>query len=108
MTNALQNEEDKANRLSKLKIKLESAVQEGHDDLQKEKQIRSDVEKAKRRLEGDLKVHTQFMSLPSQDKEYHKHFEHKRFGMPACLSQYDCGQKSTIFFCSGAAGELRV
>ena len=105
MTNALQNEEDKANRLSKLKIKLESAVQEGHDDLQKEKQIRSDVEKAKRRLEGDLKVHTQFMS---QDKEYDKHFEHKRFGMPACLSQYDCGQKSKIFFCSGAAGELRV
>lgn len=62
VTNALQNEEDKANRLSKLKIKLESTVQEGHDDLQKEKQIRGEVEKAKRKLEGDLKVHTQLIN----------------------------------------------
>ena len=56
VTNTLQNEEDKANRLSKLKIKLENAVQEAHDELEKEKHVRGEVEKAKRKLEGDLKV----------------------------------------------------
>ncbi len=55
VTNSLQNEEDKANRLSKLKIKLESQVQETHDDLEKEKRVRAEVEKTKRKLEGDLK-----------------------------------------------------
>ena len=56
MTNSLQTEEDKANRLSKTKIKLESAVHEAHDELEKEKIHRADVEKAKRKIEGDLKV----------------------------------------------------
>ena len=56
LTNSLQSEEDKANRLSKTKIKLESAVHEAHDDLEKEKSHRGEVEKAKRKLEGDLKV----------------------------------------------------
>ena len=56
VTNTLQTEEDKANRLSKTKIKLESAVHEAHDDLEKEKAHRGEVEKAKRKLEGDLKV----------------------------------------------------
>lgn len=52
----MQGEEDKANRLSKLKVKLESSLAETHDDLQKEKKVRAEVEKAKRKLEGDLKV----------------------------------------------------
>ena len=56
MTNSLQAEEDKANRLSKTKIKLESAVHEAHDELEKEKSHRAEVEKAKRKIEGDLKV----------------------------------------------------
>lgn len=56
LTNGLQAEEDKANRLSKTKIKLESAVHEAHDELEKEKSHRADVEKAKRKIEGDLKV----------------------------------------------------
>ena len=56
LTNSLQAEEDKANRLSKTKIKLESAVHEAHDELEKEKSHRADVEKAKRKIEGDLKV----------------------------------------------------
>ena len=56
LTNSLQAEEDKANRLSKTKIKLESAVHEAHDELEKEKSHRAEVEKAKRKIEGDLKV----------------------------------------------------
>ena len=58
LTNSLQTEEDKANRLSKTKIKLESAVHEAHDELEKEKSHRADVEKAKRKIEGDLKVNS--------------------------------------------------
>ena len=56
LTTSLQSEEDKANRLSKTKIKLESAVHEAHDELEKEKGHRAEVEKAKRKIEGDLKV----------------------------------------------------
>ena len=56
VTNSLQAEEDKANRLSKTKIKLESAVHEAHDEFEKEKGHRIEVEKAKRKIEGDLKV----------------------------------------------------
>jgi hypothetical protein len=56
LTNSLQAEEDKANRLSKTKIKLESAVHEAHDEFEKEKSHRAEVEKAKRKIEGELKV----------------------------------------------------
>lgn len=53
---SLQAEEDKANRLTKLKNKLESHVQESHDELEKEKKDKAEMEKVRRKLEGDLKT----------------------------------------------------
>ncbi len=40
-----------------MKIKLESSLAETQDELGREKKVKADVEKAKRKLEGDLKVH---------------------------------------------------
>lgn len=56
LTNSLQNEEDKANRLGKLKTKLENTIAETNDELEREKRLRGDVEKVRRKLEADLKV----------------------------------------------------
>jgi hypothetical protein len=50
----LQKEEDKVNHLNKLKTKLEQTLDEFEDNLEREKKVRADVEKAKRKLEQDL------------------------------------------------------
>ena len=56
MTNSLQNEEDKANRLSKLKNKLEGQLAEQHDELEKSKRLHAELDKNKRKVDADLKV----------------------------------------------------
>merc|ERR1740131_497934 len=48
--------EDKCNHLSKVKGKLEQALDECEDTLEKEKKSKGDVEKLKRKVEGDLKL----------------------------------------------------
>ena len=53
---SLQEEEDKASRLSKTKTKLENTIAETNDELEREKRLRSDTEKNKRKVEADLKV----------------------------------------------------
>ena len=53
---SFQAEEDKANRLNKLKNKLEGQVQETQDELEKEKREKAEGEKVRRKLEGDLKT----------------------------------------------------
>ena len=53
---SLQTEEDKSSRLSKLKTKLENTIAETNDELEREKRLRGDVEKTRRKLEADLKV----------------------------------------------------
>merc|ERR1719239_1432164 len=52
----LQAEEDKGNHLNKLKTKLEQTLDELEDGLEREKKVRGDVEKAKKKLEQDKKV----------------------------------------------------
>lgn len=56
LTVGLQSEEDKSNRLSKLKTKLENTIAETNDELEREKRLRGDMEKVKRKLDADLKV----------------------------------------------------
>lgn len=56
LTNGLQAEEDKANRLGKLKTKLENTIAETNDELGREKRQRGDLEKVRRKVEADLKV----------------------------------------------------
>merc|ERR1712106_1283277 len=48
--------EDKCNHLSKVKTKLEQALDEAEDSIEREKKVRNDVEKTKRKIEGDLKL----------------------------------------------------
>jgi myosin heavy chain 6/7 len=52
----IQAMEDKCNHLSKVKGKLEQALDECEDSLEKEKKAKGDVEKLKRKVEGDLKL----------------------------------------------------
>merc|ERR1711997_1354812 len=52
----IQSMEDKCNHLNKVKGKLEQALDECEDGLEKKKKTKSDVEKLKRKVEGDLKL----------------------------------------------------
>ncbi len=56
LTAGLQSEEDKSSRLSKMKTKLENTIAETNDELEREKRLRGDTEKVRRKLEADLKV----------------------------------------------------
>merc|ERR1712073_1526 len=52
----IQAAEDKCNHLSRVKGKLEQALDEAEDALEREKKVKGDVEKSKRKLEGDLEL----------------------------------------------------
>merc|ERR1711988_1539334 len=52
----IQTNEDKCNHLSRVKGKLEQALDEVEDALEREKKTKGDVEKSKRKIEGDLKL----------------------------------------------------
>merc|ERR1719206_750549 len=51
-----QKTEEECNHLSKVKGKLEQCLDESEDALEREKKVKGDVEKAKRKIEGDLKL----------------------------------------------------
>merc|ERR1711997_122278 len=52
----LQAAEDKVGHLNKIKSKLEQTLDELNDSLAREKRARTDIEKQRRKVEGDLKV----------------------------------------------------
>jgi len=52
----IQAAEDKCNHLSRVKGKLEQALDEAEDALEREKKVKADVDKGKRKVEGDLKL----------------------------------------------------
>merc|ERR1719242_2202581 len=52
----IQAAEDKCNHLSRVKGKLQQALDEAEDALECEKKSEGDVEKSKRKVEGDLKL----------------------------------------------------
>jgi len=68
----LQASEDKVEHLSKIKQKLEITLDELNDSLDKEKRGRSDTEKARRKVEGELKVTQETVSDLQQQKEEHE------------------------------------
>merc|ERR1712020_203881 len=55
-TEDLQSTQDKVDHLSNIKSKLESTLDELEDACNKEKRSRADIEKSRRKLEGELKV----------------------------------------------------
>merc|ERR1711874_271954 len=52
----LQSIEDRCNHLNRVKAKLEQNLDELEDTLEREKKLRGDVKKMKRKTEGDLKL----------------------------------------------------
>ena len=52
----LQYEEDKTNHTNKVKQKLESTLDDLEDSLEREKRARTDLDKQKRKVEGELKI----------------------------------------------------
>nr|XP_029518528.1 myosin-6-like [Oncorhynchus nerka] len=65
----LQSEEDKVNTLTKAKAKLEQQVDDIEGSLKNEK-VRMDLERSKRKLEGDLKLtHESLMDLENDKQQ---------------------------------------
>merc|ERR1711892_17019 len=58
----IQAAEDKCQHLSKVKGKLEQALDEAEDGLEREKKVKGDVDKAKKKVEGDLKLTQEALS----------------------------------------------
>merc|ERR1712172_285454 len=66
----LQGAEEKVDHLNKIKSRLESTLDELNNSLANEKRGRIDVEKARRRVEGELKISQEAVSdLERQKKE---------------------------------------
>merc|ERR1719225_518861 len=66
----LQAAEEKVEHLNRIKSKLEMTLDELNDSLSKEKRSRIDTEKARRRVEGELKISQEAVSdLERQKKE---------------------------------------
>merc|ERR1711970_1047914 len=65
----LQTAVDKVDHLSKIKSKLESTLDELEDSHSKEKKGRADIEKARRKLEGELKVTQETVSDLERSKK---------------------------------------
>ncbi|CAF96863.1 unnamed protein product, partial [Tetraodon nigroviridis] len=76
----LQAEEDKVNTLTKAKIKLEQQVDDAH--WNKRKKLRMDLERAKRKLEGDLKLSLEsIMDLENDKQQLEEKLKKKDFEM---------------------------
>ena len=52
----MQAEEDKVHHMEKVRQKLESQMDDLEDTIEREKRSRQDLEKSKRKVEGELKV----------------------------------------------------
>merc|ERR1719367_1748133 len=65
----LQVAEDKLDHLSNIKSKLEQTLDELNDSLAREKRGRSDIEKQRRKVEGDLRVMQEAVSELERSKE---------------------------------------
>ncbi|CAL8257149.1 unnamed protein product [Arctogadus glacialis] len=65
----LQAEEDKVNILTKAKAKLEQQVDDIEGSLEQEKKLRMDLERIRRKLEGDLKLSLESLMDLENDKQ---------------------------------------
>uniref|UniRef100_A0A672V8V8 Myosin heavy chain 3 n=1 Tax=Strigops habroptila TaxID=2489341 RepID=A0A672V8V8_STRHB len=66
----LQIEEDKANTLTKARIKLEQQVNDVEGSLEQERKVCMDLERAKRKFEGDLKLAQETIVDLENDKQH--------------------------------------
>jgi len=86
----LQGASDKVDHLSKIKQKLESTLDELESSLEREKRGRADLEKQRRKVEGDLKVTQETVSeLERSKKELEAHIARKDKEMGTLISKLD-------------------
>ena len=64
----IQSAESKNNHLNNVKSKLEHTLDELEDELQKEKRIKLDLEKKKRKTEGDLCLSMETIAEKEKEK----------------------------------------
>ena len=65
----LQSAEDKLNHLSMVKGKLESTLDDLEDTLEREKRAKTESEKARRKMEADLKVSQEMVADVERSKK---------------------------------------
>ncbi|XP_061247060.1 myosin-13 [Bos javanicus] len=76
----LQVEEDKVNGLIKINAKLEQQTDDLEGCLEQEKKLRADLERAKRKLEGDLKLcQESIMDLENDKQQMEEKLQKKDF-----------------------------
>merc|ERR1711962_234742 len=86
----LQAASDKVDHLSKIKQKLEQTLDELESSLDKEKRGRGDIEKQRRKIEGELKVTQETVSeLERSKKELEAHISRKEKEMGGFVSKLD-------------------
>jgi len=82
--------EDKCQHLNKIKAKLEQNLDELEDSLEREKKLRSDGEKAKRKIDGDLKLTQEAVSdLERNQKELENTLSRKENEVAALGAKID-------------------
>merc|ERR1712038_1463841 len=86
----LQCAEDKASHLNNIKSKLESTHDELEDSLNREKRARANIEKERRKLEGDLKVTQEtVMDLERGKKEVENNISRKEKDLGGFISRLE-------------------
>merc|ERR1719245_467253 len=86
----LQVAQDKVDHLSKIKSKLEQTLDELNDSLAREKRARADVEKQRRKIEGELKVTQETVSdLERSKKELENNIQRKEKDLASQGSKLD-------------------
>jgi len=86
----LQAAEDKVDHLNKIKQKLEQTLDELNDSLEREKRGRADIEKQRRKTEGELRVTQESVSdLERQKKEHENTIQRKEKDLSGLASKLD-------------------
>jgi len=86
----LQGASDKVDHLSKIKQKLESTLDELEASLDREKRGRADLEKQRRKIEGDLKVTQETVAeLERSKKELEAHIARKDKEVGSFIAKLD-------------------
>merc|ERR1712223_1032822 len=86
----LQAAEDKVDHLNKIKAKLEQTLDEPHGYHDSEKRSRIEIEKSRRRAEGELKVTQEAVSdLERQRKDYENTIQRKEKDLSSLSSKLD-------------------
>ena len=89
-TEDLQGAGDKVEHLNKIKQKLESTLDELESSLDKEKRGRANIEKERRKIEGELKVTQETISeLERSKKELEAHFSRKEKEMGGLVGKLE-------------------